>query len=192
MVVAADDGVMPQTREHAAVLRALAVETGVVAVTRCDLADPAEATAQAREHLSRGALADIPTVHVSGRTGNILKAAQSATHMNEAIDLVIEKMDRQIREHKEKLKDHKHVKSLSTAAGEPFPHPSTNPTPARANGVARVKRFKLKPITEDQAREQMDELGHDFYLFLNEDSQEVNVLYRRQDGSLGLLEADLT
>jgi putative sigma-54 modulation protein len=132
------------------------------------------------------------TVHMGGRTGTIRKAKISAQHVNEAIDLVIDKIDRQIREHKEKLKDHKHVKSLSTAAGEPFPSPSTNTTPARANGVARVKRFKLKPITEDQAREQMDELGHDFFLFLNEDSQEVNVLYRRMDGSLGLLEADLT
>jgi putative sigma-54 modulation protein len=132
------------------------------------------------------------TVHMTGRTGTIRKAKMSAPHVNEAIDLVIDKMDRQIREHKEKLKDHKHVKPLATAAGPTIPTLANNNTPERGNGVARVKRFKLKPITEDQAREQMDELGHDFYLFLNEDSQEVNVLYRRQDGSLGLLEADLT
>src|SRR5688572_31026119 len=49
MVVAADDGVMPQTREHARVLRALAVEEGVVAVTKSDLADPAAALAEAAE-----------------------------------------------------------------------------------------------------------------------------------------------
>ena len=47
MVVAADDGVMPQTREHAAVLRALGVGTGVVAITKADLADPARAAAEA-------------------------------------------------------------------------------------------------------------------------------------------------
>ena len=51
MVVAADDGVMPQTREHAAVLRALGVEIGVVAVTKADLADPARAAAEAAELL---------------------------------------------------------------------------------------------------------------------------------------------
>src|SRR5690349_21682144 len=51
MVVAADDGVMPQTREHAAVLSALGVETGVVAVTKSDVADPELATAEAEELL---------------------------------------------------------------------------------------------------------------------------------------------
>ena len=64
MVVAADDGVMPQTREHAAVLSALGVERGVVAVTKADLADPALAAAEAAE-LFGGA----PVVAVSARTG---------------------------------------------------------------------------------------------------------------------------
>ena len=61
------------------------------------------------------------TVHVTGRTGNILKAVQSAEHMNEAIDLVIDKMIRQIRQHKEKLKDHRHAKA-ARGIGEAFGH----------------------------------------------------------------------
>jgi putative sigma-54 modulation protein len=125
------------------------------------------------------------TVHVTGRTGNILKAVQSAEHMNEAVDLVIDKMDRQIRQHKEKLKDHRRAKPAATGQ----PAPAT--TAVRPNGVAKIKRFKMRPMTEDQAREQMSELGHAFFLFLNEDSQELNLLYLRHDGSLGLLEADL-
>src|SRR5438874_7151677 len=56
------------------------------------------------------------TVHVTGRTGNILKAVQSAGHMNEAVDLVIDKMDRQIRQHKEKLKDHRRAKTAAVDA----------------------------------------------------------------------------
>jgi putative sigma-54 modulation protein len=125
------------------------------------------------------------TVHVTGRTGNILKAVQSAEHMNEAVDLVVDKMDRQIRQHKEKLKDHRRAKpaAIAKAAGAA--------TAVRPNGVARIKRFKMRPMSEDQAREQMAELGHAFFLFLNEDSQELNLLYRRHDGSLGMLEADL-
>jgi putative sigma-54 modulation protein len=129
------------------------------------------------------------TVHVTGRTGNILKAVQSAEHMNEAVDLVIDKMDRQIRQHKEKLKDHRRSKSVAVIAET---SPEAAPSAVRSNGVARIKRFKMRPMTEDQAREQMDELGHAFFLFLNEDSQELNLLYRRHDGSLGLLEADLS
>ncbi len=68
MVVAADDGVMPQTREHAAVLRALGVRAGVVAVTKADVADPARACAQARELLP-----GVPVVAVSARTGSGLE-----------------------------------------------------------------------------------------------------------------------
>jgi selenocysteine-specific elongation factor len=64
MVVAADDGVMPQTVEHAEVLRALGVSRGVVAVTKSDLADPAPATAQAT-----GLLGEVPVLACSARTG---------------------------------------------------------------------------------------------------------------------------
>jgi putative sigma-54 modulation protein len=127
------------------------------------------------------------TVHVTGRTGNILKAVQAAEHMNEAVDLVVDKMDRQIRQHKEKLKDHR--RSKSAAAGGQTSEPASSVV--RSNGVAKIKRFKMRPMSDEQAREQMDELGHIFFLFLNEDSQELNLLYRRHDGSLGLLEADL-
>jgi putative sigma-54 modulation protein len=128
------------------------------------------------------------TVHVTGRTGNILKAVQSAEHMNEAVDLVVDKMDRQIRQHKEKLKDHRRPKAAGAASQT---SPEDAATVVRSNGVAKIKRFKMRPMSEDRAREQMDELGHTFFLFLNEDSQELNLLYRRHDGSLGLLEADL-
>src|SRR5438270_5265091 len=64
MTVAADDGVMPQTREHAAVLRALGVQAGVVAVTKSDLADPELALLEASELLPSA-----PAVPVSARTG---------------------------------------------------------------------------------------------------------------------------
>ncbi len=130
------------------------------------------------------------TVHVTGRTGNILKAAQSASHMHEAVDLVIDKMDRQIRQHKEKLKDHR--KARPAVAGVPANLPGSSQAAVRPNGVARIKRFKMKPMSEEQAREAMEELGHTFFLFLNEDSHELNVLYRRSNGSLGLVEADLS
>ncbi len=73
MVIAADDGVMPQTREHAAVLRALGVTGGVVAVTKSDLADPAPAVAQAAELLP-----GIDAVSVCGPTGAGLDALRAA------------------------------------------------------------------------------------------------------------------
>ena len=77
MVVAADDGVMPQTREHAAVLAALGVREGVVAVTKSDLASPERAAAEAAELLPGAEI-----VPVSSRTGaglDELRAALSAS-----------------------------------------------------------------------------------------------------------------
>src|SRR4051812_20628552 len=73
MVVAADDGVMPQTREHAAVLRSLDVSAGVVAVTKADLADPAGAVAAARELLPGAELATC-----SVRTGEGIEGVKAA------------------------------------------------------------------------------------------------------------------
>ncbi len=73
MTIAADDGVMPQTREHAAVLRALDVGRGVVAVTKADAADPARALAQAAELLP-----DVAALAVSARTGAGLDALRDA------------------------------------------------------------------------------------------------------------------
>ena len=73
MVIAADDGVMPQTREHAAVLEALAVRTGVVAVTKADLADPGDAVAAARELLPGAAV--VPVASPSGAGLPELRAA---------------------------------------------------------------------------------------------------------------------
>ena len=73
MVVAADDGVMPQTREHAAVLAALGVKTGVVAVTKADLADPARAAAEAAELLPGAEV--VPVAAPSGEGSTTLRAA---------------------------------------------------------------------------------------------------------------------
>jgi putative sigma-54 modulation protein len=119
-------------------------------------------------------------VHVNG---TILKAVQSAEHVNEAVDLVVDKMDRQIRQHKERLRSRRKGKA---AEAEP-----AAPSETRLNGVAKIKRFRLQPMSEEQAKAEMTDLGHSFFVFLNEDSQEVNILYRRRNGSLGLVEAAL-
>src|SRR2546428_1487827 len=129
------------------------------------------------------------TVHVTGRTGNILKAVQSAEHMNEAVDLVVDKMDRQIRQHKEKLKNHRRSKPAA-AIGKTVSEAAS--TAVRSNGVARIKRFKMRPMSEVLARDEMVQLGHAFFPFLHADTQELYLLYRRHDGSLVLLEADLS
>jgi selenocysteine-specific elongation factor len=73
MVVAADDGVMPQTVEHAEVLRALGVPRGIVAITKCDLADPANAAVEAAELLG-----EVPVLACSARTGEGISELMAA------------------------------------------------------------------------------------------------------------------
>ncbi len=119
-------------------------------------------------------------VHVNG---TILKAVQSAEHVNEAVDLVVDKMDRQIRQHKERLRNRRKGKAEEAETAVP--------SETRLTGVAKIKRFRLQPMSEEQAQTEMAELGHAFFVFLNEDSQEVNILYRRRNGTLGLVEAAL-
>jgi putative sigma-54 modulation protein len=56
--------------------------------------------------------------------------------------------------------------------------------------IVRTKRFEMKPMTPDEAADQMDLLGHDFYFFNNSETGSHSVLYRRQDGDLGMLMPD--
>jgi len=57
--------------------------------------------------------------------------------------------------------------------------------------VVKVKRFAIKPMSVAEAIDQMELLGHDFFLFLNADTEKVNLVYRRRDGSYGLIEPEL-
>ena len=57
--------------------------------------------------------------------------------------------------------------------------------------VTKVKRFAIKPMSVAEAIDQMELLGHDFFLFFNADSEELNLIYRRNDGNYGLIEPEL-
>jgi putative sigma-54 modulation protein len=60
-----------------------------------------------------------------------------------------------------------------------------------ARKIVKVKRFTIKPMSVAEAAEQMELLGHDFFLFFNADAEELNLLYRRKDGNYGLIEPEL-
>ena len=57
--------------------------------------------------------------------------------------------------------------------------------------IVRTKRFPVSPMDEEEAVEQMELLGHDFFVFFNVNTNEVNVIYRRKDGNYGLIEPEL-
>ncbi len=113
----------------------------------------------------------------------VLRAEEMEDDLFAAIDLASDKLHRQIERFRGKRLDRWHE-------GEPPPHPEpvlVSESEDRG-GVVRRKRFAMHPMDELEAIEQLDLLGHDFYLFMNGESGEVNVIYRRKDGGYGLIE----
>ena len=104
----------------------------------------------------------------------------------QAIDRVSTVLTRQLEHHKGKL--YEKGRGISLARNE-F---NTDTTPAEpTRKVVETKRFAVKPMSVDEAIEQMELLGHNFFLFLDADMQKVKLLYRRNDGNLGLIEPDM-
>lgn len=120
--------------------------------------------------------------------GLLLRGEDHSEDMYAAIDRSVEKIERQIRKYKTKIqKRFQNAPRISELQAE------TSPTENEEKNIPRVvktKRFAIKPMSLEEAIMQMDLLGHDFYVFTNADTDEVNVLYRRRDGNLGLIEPD--
>jgi putative sigma-54 modulation protein len=128
-----------------------------------------------------------------------LRAQERNGDMYEAIDLVTKKLEKQVRRFKERLKEHpRNSRAVPDIVAERAAAEMIEEQ-RRQNGdvdeeeeaprIARVKRLDLKPISPDEAAEQMELVDHDFYVFMNAETDRVGVLYRRNDGHYGLLEA---
>jgi ribosomal subunit interface protein len=119
----------------------------------------------------------------------VLRAEEINVDMYGAIDLISDKLERQIRKHKTK------VNRKFREKGE-FPITFTVAENSEVNiaeeddlELVRTKRFDLKPMDSEEAILQMNMLGHSFYVFTNADTNRTNVVYKRKDGRYGLIEA---
>ncbi len=116
------------------------------------------------------------------KNGTIMRGEERAADMPAAIDAVVDKLERQIKRYKEKGASKKRRAQALEVAN------ATAPLPAEEPRIVRVKRFPVNPISEEQAIDQMELLGHSFFVFLNETNNQVDIVYRREDGNYGLLE----
>ena len=133
--------------------------------------------------------------------GHVVRARATAVDTMAAVDRVVDKLGRQVRRFHEKRTDRKgprpetaviaangtvdvEASDLDLDLDEPDRDEATRD---RLVGLVRTKRFSLKPMDVDEAIEQMELLGHDFYLFHNAAEASFNVVYRRRDGTYGLL-----
>ena len=117
--------------------------------------------------------------------GNILRAEQSSDDMYVSIDQTVDVLERMIRKYKTKITAH--GKGTGTFTDEFMDEDVDNPGTIT---IKRSKRFAIKPMDAEEACVQMELLGHDFYVFRNANSFEVNVVYKRKDGTYGLIEPE--
>lgn len=122
--------------------------------------------------------------------GMILRGEEATDDMYTSIDMVEEKLEKQIEKHKTKLYKHHRGVGLRKAIAEEIQGELAQNDVVEKFKVVRTKRFALKPMDEEEAIMQMNLLGHSFFVFFNAESEEVNVVYRRKDGNFGLIEPD--
>jgi putative sigma-54 modulation protein len=128
-------------------------------------------------------------VTLVGDHGILLRAEEYAPDLNSAIDTVHDNLQRQIQRYKDK---HWRRGKLRRQAGEivevgmDMNGATMSDAEARPR-IVRTKEFQVKPMFSDEAVEQMELLGHDFFVFRDAENSQINVLYRREDGNYGLI-----
>ena len=116
--------------------------------------------------------------------GVLYRSEVEGNNMYANIDLALPKIERQIVRRNEKLNSKKRQKA------EVLPFEFIEEKPAPLAEIFKKKSFDLDPMTAEEAKEALERLDHDFYIFLNAESGRVNVLYTRKDGKLGLIEVN--
>lgn len=115
--------------------------------------------------------------------GVILRAEECSNDMYLSIDRAVDKLESQVRRYRTKLEKRLHAAEIEPEIAPEYEEASYD--------VVRVKKFAVKPMSVEDAVTQMELLGHNFFLFLNEDTDSMCVVYRRNDESYGLLEPEM-
>lgn len=118
--------------------------------------------------------------------GHIIRAEQVSDDMYVSIDLVLEVIERQVTRHKKKLVD---KQQNAAFLQESFIDEDIEDD--EDIKIVRTKKFDIKPMYPEDACIQMDLLGHNFFVFMNADTDEVNVVYKRKGNTYGLIEPEL-
>ena len=127
-------------------------------------------------------------------TNLLLRGEVQHIDLYAAVDLVVDKLERQIRKHKTKINRKFRQKGSPKYAFAEMEKEASNiaiEEDTNELDIVRTKRFNLKPMDSEEAILQMDMLGHEFFVFTNDLSGDTNVVYRRRDGKYGLIEPNV-
>lgn len=117
-------------------------------------------------------------IHASKQT---FRSLAKAADVYAAIDLASDKIETQLRKYKERLKD-RHKGAI------PVPATAIEELAPQAVNFSVVKKLAMRPMTPENAAQEMDEMGYNFWMFKDEKTRQVNVIFRRLDDSFGLLQ----
>jgi putative sigma-54 modulation protein len=115
--------------------------------------------------------------------GPVIRARESSSDMKASIDQLVDKLERQVTRYKKKRRRRQRGNG---AAGESMPVVPNQEEPV----IVKTKQFAVKPMTPEEAVLQLELIGHDFFVFRNAETEQINVVYRRRDGSYGLIEPE--
>ncbi|MGI8984148.1 MAG: ribosome hibernation-promoting factor, HPF/YfiA family [Acidimicrobiales bacterium] len=121
--------------------------------------------------------------------GRIIRAKAASSDALGSLDRVVHKLEQQIEKLKSRLISRTHPKRHHVEPGLPEEEDDGGQVEGGAPRIVKTKQFDIKPMTPEEAALQMDVLGHDFYFFTNADSGVAAVVYRRNDGDVGLIDA---
>lgn len=139
-------------------------------------------------------IGEVHTVQATVNTdrGMMIRAEERDADFRCAVDRLHDSLQRQITRYKDRHFRRGRTRGTASSAMSPLDDvPATDSMNGRAGDVVKTKQFIYKPMHSDEAIEQMELLGHDFFIFTDASTNQVNVVYRRNDGNYGLIEQEI-
>jgi putative sigma-54 modulation protein len=112
---------------------------------------------------------------------HVVRAREASPDMKASIDQLVNKLERQIKQSREKVRNRRGSRTEA-------PPPESPVDRADEPLIVRAKQFDMKPMTPEEAVLQLELIGHDFFVFRNSETDEISVVYRRRTGNYGLIE----
>lgn len=119
--------------------------------------------------------------------GAVIRVSESEEDMYAAIDIAADKVARQLRKYKTKVVDRRDKTSIRRLEAEIMDIPDVIPAEEEDDLLVRTKEVVMQPMTEEHALVQTDLLGHDFFVYFDQDAHQIQVIYHRKNGGYGII-----
>lgn len=133
-------------------------------------------------------------VTITPKNGHVIRAEESQENLYPAIDLVVDKLKIQLKKYKDKMQkrhqDNKSIRFDSPEINDAILEEELEDFEEVPFEIKRRKKINVKPMSEEEAVLQMELVGHDFYIFRNDETDEIALVYKRKNGGYGIIEQE--